>query len=316
MTYIVLDLEWNQPPVNCRPYYCPFALVGEIIEIGAVKLNDDFTPAGTYKTYIKPSFYSKMQPYVKKITKITEETLRGAPDFETAIGEFFAFCGDDCAFLTWGPDDLPMLCDNFLAHGMKTDIIPPSYNLQQFFTAQLDVEDKQWALSDACDLLGIEKQMPEHDALADAFHTALICSKLDMKRGIADYPRETKPRRHYEHIDSIRKKALFPRKVAEDFVAGGFATRSEAIHSDEISLIPCPVCDLPMDYDMFVRQTPDKKVALCSCRDHKKFFIRLKLTKEEDGTYTATRMIYPGTPRLREYYNRIEANALSRRANK
>lgn len=314
MNYIVLDLEWNQPPVNCRPYYCPFPLVGEIIEIGAVKLSDDYTPAETYKTYVKPSFYTKMQPYVKKITKITEADLSGAPDFGTAINDFFDFCGDDCAFLTWGPDDLPMMCDNFLAHGMKTDIIPPSYNLQQFFSAQFDVGTKQWALSDACDVLGIEKQMPEHDALADAYHTALICSKLDMKRGIAEYPNETRPRRHYEHIDSLRKKALFPRKVAADYVCGGYGTRSEAIHSDEISLIPCPVCGLPMDYDMFVSQAPDKKVALCRCRDHRKFFIRVKLTREDDGTFTATRMVYPGTPRLREYYSRIEAKALSRKA--
>ncbi len=315
MTYIVLDLEWNQPPINSRPYRCPFPLVGEIIEIGAVKLNDDYTPGDTFKTYIKPRFYTKMQPYVKKITGITEETLKNAPDFQTGTKQLFSFCGDEFAFITWGPDDLPMLCDNFLCNGMQTDIIPAAYNLQHFFNTQFDVENKQWSLSSACEFLGIENNLPEHDALSDAYRTALICTRLDMKRGIDEYPNTTKPKRHYEHIESTKRKPLYPRKAAADYTAGGFATRSDAIHSDEISLIPCPVCELPMDYDMFVSQAPDKKAALCSCRRHGKFYARVKLTKE-DETFCATRTVYPCTPRLKEHYKRLEERALTRRAPK
>lgn len=315
MTYIVLDLEWNQPPINTKPCRCPFPLVGEIIEIGAVKLKSDFTPGDTFKTYIKPRFYPKMQPYVKKITGITEKTLHDAPDFKTGIENLFSFCGDDFAFITWGPDDLPMMCDNLLCNGMKTDIIPPAYNLQIFFSTQFEAANKQCSLSSACDFLGIDKQLPEHDALADAYRTALICTKLDMKRGIGEYPKTTTPKRHYEHIDSTRRKPLYPRKAAPDYTAGGFATVQDAIRSDGVSLIPCPVCGLPMYYDMFVGQAPDKKASLCTCRRHGKFFVLVRLT-ENDGRITATRTVYPCTERLKEHYERLEERAFSRHAPK
>ena len=45
MKYIVVDLEWNQALSSKSPVFnrLPLHLRGEIIEIGAVKLNDDFS---------------------------------------------------------------------------------------------------------------------------------------------------------------------------------------------------------------------------------------------------------------------------------
>lgn len=37
------------------------------------------------------------------------------------------------------------------------------------------------------ELFQIEPSRPAHDALGDAYHTALICSRLDLKRGIREY---------------------------------------------------------------------------------------------------------------------------------
>ena len=48
MSYIVLDLEWNQAMSSNASVFnrLPIHLSGEIIQIGAVKLDDDFCPAG------------------------------------------------------------------------------------------------------------------------------------------------------------------------------------------------------------------------------------------------------------------------------
>ena len=55
MNYIVLDLEWNQgstsPSVTGTPV--PF----EIIEIGAVKLDENFRKLSTFRRVIKPVVY-------------------------------------------------------------------------------------------------------------------------------------------------------------------------------------------------------------------------------------------------------------------
>ena len=47
MSYIVLDLEWNQAMSSNASVFnrLPIHLSGEIIQIGAVKLDDDFCPA-------------------------------------------------------------------------------------------------------------------------------------------------------------------------------------------------------------------------------------------------------------------------------
>ena len=46
MHYVVMDLEWNQAMSSKSSVFnkLPIHLRGEIIEIGAVKLNEDMTP--------------------------------------------------------------------------------------------------------------------------------------------------------------------------------------------------------------------------------------------------------------------------------
>ena len=50
----------------------------------------------------------------------------------------------------------------------------------------------QKALKTAMELFEIEASRPAHDALGDAYHTALICAKLDLRRGIAEYEQALK----------------------------------------------------------------------------------------------------------------------------
>ena len=78
MNYIVFDLEFNQgynfekgtkSIINPK---CPF----EIIQIGAVKLNENFETVGTLDVLVKPEIYTELNPFVKEITGITMEELR------------------------------------------------------------------------------------------------------------------------------------------------------------------------------------------------------------------------------------------------
>ena len=54
MGYIVLDLEWNSA------YYKPQGrFINEIIQIGAVKMNDNFDIVDTFQVYIKSKIVKK-----------------------------------------------------------------------------------------------------------------------------------------------------------------------------------------------------------------------------------------------------------------
>ena len=60
MCCIVLDLEWNQPFSTRSMVTTPVRLPGEIIQIGAVKLNERLEIVDTFKVMVKPKYYPHM----------------------------------------------------------------------------------------------------------------------------------------------------------------------------------------------------------------------------------------------------------------
>ena len=58
MHYVVMDLEWNQAMSSKSSVFnkLPIHLRGEIIEIGAVKLNEDMTPGEEFQIDVKPMY--------------------------------------------------------------------------------------------------------------------------------------------------------------------------------------------------------------------------------------------------------------------
>ena len=114
MEYVVFDLEWNQPENKKRTIKYPIRLSGEIIQIGAVKLNENLEIIDTFDTYVKPVFYTKMNKKVSELTGITEKDLAKGLSFEKSATEFKAWC-DDATLISWGPDeeqDVFMLIEN------------------------------------------------------------------------------------------------------------------------------------------------------------------------------------------------------------
>ena len=53
MNYIVLDLEWNQPLTEQDTITDPFPFDSEIIEIGAVKLDENFAAVEEFKATLE-----------------------------------------------------------------------------------------------------------------------------------------------------------------------------------------------------------------------------------------------------------------------
>ena len=116
MYYITLDLEWNQAyaqkalaiqrRLSCR-------LRGEVIQIGAVKLDENMQPCGSYQVIVKPKYFKKIHRHVSVLTGITQEQMDLGLPLAEAAEKFRKWCGRDFVFLTWGPDDIPMLMEKF-----------------------------------------------------------------------------------------------------------------------------------------------------------------------------------------------------------
>lgn len=179
MQYIILDLEFNQSfpfktGKKTEPVAeCPF----EIIQIGAVKLDESYMPVGEFNVMIKPTIYPRIHPFVERITGIKESDLKDKGTFAQAYQDFLDFVGKkDAVLCTWGPDDIKSLFRNILYYHLDSDALTDQYlNIQPFASKYLNYEaGRSIGLKNAVSELGIEMNIPFHDALCDARYTAEI----------------------------------------------------------------------------------------------------------------------------------------------
>lgn len=79
-----------------RPYttILPIHLSGEIIQIGAVKLDENFCPAEEFQSDVKPVYFRNMHYKVKKLTGIDKERLSHSQTFPSVFDRFRAWCGE------------------------------------------------------------------------------------------------------------------------------------------------------------------------------------------------------------------------------
>ena len=218
MQFIVLDMEWNQPwpGTYAAKRVLPVKIRGEVIQIGAVRLTDRQIVGDEFQVLIKPKVYRKLNKKVSSLTGIKDAQLAefGVP-FPEAMERFRDWCGEDCVFLTWGFDDIGILKENMALHGLNGDWIDRWYNAQMIYNAQTDGSSAQKALKTAMQMSGVEASRPAHDALGDAYHTAIVCSRLDLPRGMAEYGKAVET--HENGFHGAELPGCLSRKVYHGF---------------------------------------------------------------------------------------------------
>ena len=274
MSYIVLDLEWNQAVSSHLKIFSklPIPLRGEIIEIGAVRLNEDYSPGEEFQIYVKPVFFKCMHSKVQKLTQIPRSVLTEACGFKEAFERFRAWCGDDCTFLTWGYDDRGIFEENIIVHNLDWDWIRQWMNVQLIYSAQESPEEdrSQKALLTAMEHFSIEPSRPFHDALGDAYHTAQVCQHLDLDDGF----------RRYDEIvlryRSKKKLAAAPPAYLSQQDFDGITVPSKWRRTKTARSVVCPECGNKMKLGEWKRRSSGKKyMALARCSEHGTFFVTL-----------------------------------------
>ena len=300
MNYIVLDMEWNQPwpgsPSSKK--VLPVQIRGEIIQIGAVRLTWEKEVADEFQIMVKPKFYRHLNRRVSKLTGIKEIQLReeGVP-FPEAVEQFRSWCGEDIVFLTWGFDDIGILRENLQLYGLDTGFTQRWYNAQMIFNAQTDGSTSQKALKTAMEVFGIEATRPAHDALGDAYHTALICARLDLERGSAEYDEALK--NHENGFHGAELPGCIARKVFYDY-ADKHAALSAMAGEENL----CPVCGGRMLGSRWFSQPGHRYMDMATCPEDGKFLIRVRLSEQPDGLIRVSRLTYEATSEAAEAYAR------------
>ena len=294
MYYITLDLEWNQAyaqkalavqkQLKCR-------LRGEVIQIGAVKLDKHLMPCGSYQVIVKPKYFKKIHRHVAELTGITQEKMDLGVPLDEAAEKFKSWCGKDFVFLTWGPDDIPMLKENFNAHGIDGAWLDNTYDLQLIFNRQTENNNKQRSLEYAMEFYSIPQTLRAHDALNDAYFTALVAAKLDVADGIKNY--------NEQRGDILDTRVIGDADAGDD----GYVTIGEMLDDDVVKTPKCPICSSPMSQDgRMLHSKGQRYSAPYSCEKDGKMLLVLKLHRNFNDTWRAKRTIQPLTDELLNNY--------------
>ena len=177
--YIVLDLEWNRPVSFSRKVKYPIQLNGEIIQIGAVKLNENLEEIDSFETFVKPKYYTKMNREVEELTGIHDDDLALGLAFPEAMNQFIEWCGSDNTVFTWGGTDLSVIRSNMIIHGMDVENIPEFFDAQLMFDDLEMMEGKSYSLEYAVVYFNISGTNGHH-ALYDARDTAAVMRRFDV----------------------------------------------------------------------------------------------------------------------------------------
>lgn len=235
MNYIVFDLEWNQPEgVDSKSRPLPF----EIIEIGAVKLNDRFELVSKFSRVIKPQVYSRLNRHIVKMLSLKPGELENGESFEIVAGKFLEWCGEDCIFCTWGNQDLTELQRNMNYYSM-----PPLSNgpfryidVQKLYSIMID-DMQQYSLETAVDRMKIVKDVQFHRAFSDAYYTSKILKLIP-----SDII-EHNPAYDVYHLPATRDEEIhISTSTGHTVYSRAFDSKEDILQDKVLLTLWCPVC--------------------------------------------------------------------------
>lgn len=307
MYYITLDLEWNQAYAQKalavqRRLAC--RLRGEVIQIGAVKLDKDMNICGSYQVIVKPQYFKKLHRHVSELTGISQEQMDMGTPLTEAAEKFKKWCGKNFAFLTWGPDDIPMLKENFNVHDIPSAWLDNTYDLQQIFNRQTDGASKQRSLEYAMEYFDIPMNLPAHDALNDAYFTALVAQALNVPEGVRTYSSV--------HGDFLEESVMGDADAGYD----GYVTIGELLEDPTVDAPTCPLCKAPLvRKDKLLHSKGQKYTFHYSCKKDGDMLLSLKLHRNFNDTWRAKRTLrLADEEALAEYRSGLEKSNVRKKS--
>ena len=284
MNYIVLDLEWNQCPEgkekeNSR---IPF----EIIEIGAVRFQFSLWDSkDSFCRLIRPSVYSSLHHRTREVISLRSMDFEDAEDFSSVISDFFSWCGENPLFCTWGPADLTELQRNMAYYGISYSFPFPFfyYDIQKIFSIVYEDRKTRRSLEYAVDFLKIEKTIPFHDALSDAYYTAKIMERLTeeqlLSNSSVDCFRTPEKRKDEIHITY---------ETYSKYISKPFSSKQQAMKDRIVTSTSCCKCgkNTPKKIRWFSGGSSNY-FCLSFCETHGYLKGKIRLRQRRDGSFYA-----------------------------
>ena len=132
MKYVVIDLEMN--PVDREFREVKRQMQEEVIEFGAVRLDENFQQEAEFQCYVEPE-YGKIKKHITNLTGIKQEMVNGHGHYAEAFQRFVDWIGEEeTQIYSWSMSDikqlkkecrfkLPVTCSRYLMTGWGFIII-------------------------------------------------------------------------------------------------------------------------------------------------------------------------------------------------
>lgn len=226
MNYIVIDLEWNGSwSKKAHGYF------NEIIEVGAVKVDEQMRIVDEFRAAIKPVVSKKLSTIVTDLTNITAEELEDGTTFTGMMRQLSKWMGKEpSTVLTWSTTDLLVLMENcrYFYGRQEIPFLNNYMDFQVYAQQRMGVDtSKQLGLARAGEMLDIpEDDMSLHRALDDSKLTAAILQKV--------YDKESFVRAIWPVDEEFYKRITFKTTIIKD-IDDPLVKRSEMCFN-------CPDC--------------------------------------------------------------------------
>ena len=178
MKHVVVDLEMN--PVSREFREVRRKLNEEVIEIGAVRLDENFQQEAEFQCYVKPE-YGPIKKHITSLMGITQAMVADKKTYAACFQDFVDWVGEEeTKIYSWSMSDIKQLrseCRYKLPDFDIEWLNERWVDLQQEFDDRLGLHNSL-ALKHALGAMDHKFEGTQHTALADAINTSAILTLM------------------------------------------------------------------------------------------------------------------------------------------
>ena len=176
--FLIIDLEMCRVPKGIKRQ--ALNIPCEIIQIGAVLVNEKLKIIDTFQTLVKPR-EGIIDKKIQMLTGISQKDVYSAPDISKVIGDMLTWMPEDTIIVSWSDNDIVQLQRELNIKEFDTTQIERYFetwqDCQRTFSEKMHTE-KVYRLSEALAITDIFYDENAHDALVDAQNTAELFIKM------------------------------------------------------------------------------------------------------------------------------------------
>lgn len=181
-TYVVIDVEMCRVPGRTRLQ--GYLHTNEIIQIGAVMMNEAYERIAEFSSFVHPD-YGKISDFIQRLTGISEQDVRRAPSLEQTLTAMKGWIGNrDVIFCAWSETDYTQIRDEIEAKGLSREAFALFLEEDRWVDYQKIAGERfgssrPVSLANALRAARLRPEGQAHDGLTDSWNTARLIEKME-----------------------------------------------------------------------------------------------------------------------------------------